>query len=267
MTTDLIQAQTPEEKELARKLAELTVLESDLAQRELDLATLQAELHVFERRYLHIVGVRYAELDEIEAQIAEALAEASPKSSEAQERASQARSQANESAQASKIAQEPGRRDTFTPSDTLKKLYREVAKCIHPDLATDENDRARRQHFMAEANQAYEDGDEARLREVLREWESSPEAVKGDGVGTELVRVIRKIAQIERRLQAIESILGQLRSSDLCRLKVEVERTEAEGRNLLAEMAIRLDQKIADVRRHLAGLQQENRNRERQSRV
>lgn len=73
MTTDLIQAQTPEEKELARKLAELTVLESDLAQRELDLATLQAELHVFERRYLHIVGVRYAELDEINAKIDEIM--------------------------------------------------------------------------------------------------------------------------------------------------------------------------------------------------
>jgi len=267
MSTDLIRAQTPEEKELARKLAELTVLESELAQQELDLATLQAELHAFERRYLRFVGIRYAELDEIDAQIAEALAEASPKSSEAQERASQARAQSNESAQASKIAQEPGRRDKFTPSDALKKLYREAAKCIHPDLATDDNDRVRRQHFMAEANQAYEDGDEPRLREILREWESSPEAVKGDGIGAELVRVIRKIAQIERRLQAIESILAQLRSSDLFRLKVEVERAEAEGPDLLAEMASRLDQQIADVWRHLAGLQQENRNRERQYRV
>jgi DnaJ-domain-containing protein 1 len=248
MSTDLIRAQTPEEKELARKLAELTVLEGVLAQRELDLATLQAELHAFERMYLRIVGIRYAELDEIEAQIAEALAEASPKSSEEQEQASQARAQANESAQASKIAQEPGRRDKFTPSDALKKLYREVAKCIHPDLATDENDRARRQRFMAVANQAYEDGDEARLREILREWERSPEAVKGNEVGAKLIRVIRKIAQIEGRLQAIESILAQLRSSDLYRLKEEVERSEAEGRDLLAEMASRLDQQIVDAR-------------------
>lgn len=252
MSIDLIRAQTPEEKELARKLAELTILEGELAQRELDLATLQAELHAFERRYLRIVGIRYAELDEIDAQIAEASAEASPKSSEAQERASQARAQANESAQASKIAQKPGRRDKFTPSDALKKLYREVAKCIHPDLATDDNDRVRRQRFMAEANQAYEDGDEARLREVLREWESSPEAVKGDGVGAELIRVIRKIAQIGRRLQAIESIIGQLRLSDLYRLKGEAERTEAEGRDLLAEMASRLDQQIADAKNRLA---------------
>ena len=262
MSTDLTRAQTPEEKELVKKLAELTVLEGDLAQRELDLATLQAELHAFERRYLRIVGIRYAELDEIEAQIAEALAGASPKSSVAQERASQARSQANESAQASKIAQEPGRRDTFTPSDALKKLYREVAKCIHPDLATDENDRVCRQRFMAKANQAYEDGDETRLREIQREWESSPEAVKGDGVGAELVRIIRKIAQIERRLQAIETIITQLRASDLYRLKAEVEKADAEGRNLLSEMASRLDQRIADGRRHLASRQHERFNRD-----
>ena len=254
MNIDLIRAQTPEEKELVRKLAELTVLQGELAQRELDLATLQAELHAFERMYLCIVGIRYAELDEIEAQIAEALAKAAPKNSEEQNRASQARSQAIQSAQASKIGQEPGHRGKFTPSDSLKSLYREVAKCIHPDLATDENDRARRQHFMAQANQAYEDGNDTRLREILREWESSPEAVKGDGVGAELIRVIRKIAQIESRLQAIESIIAQLRSSDLFRLKVEVERTEAEGRDLLAEMASRLDQQIADRRGHLTSL-------------
>jgi DnaJ-domain-containing protein 1 len=254
MSMDLVRSQTPEEKELVRKLEELTALESKLAQRELDLATLQAELHAFERMYLRIVGIRYAELDEIEAQIAETLAEASPKSSEAQERASQARAQANESAQASKIAQEPGRRDKFTPSDALKKLYREMAKCIHPDLATDENDRARRQRFMAEANQAYEDGEEARLREILREWESSPEAVKGDGIGAELVRVIRKMAQIERRLKAIESTIAQVRSLDLYRLKAEVDRAEAEGRDLLAEMASRLDEQIVAARSRLRGI-------------
>ena len=252
MSIDLIRAQTPEEKELVRKLAELTVLQGDLAQRELDLATLQAELHAFERMYLCIVGIRYAELDEIEAQTAEAFAKAAPKNSEEQNRASQARSQANESAQASRIAQEPGRRGKFTPSDTLKKSYREVAKCIHPDLATDENDRARRQHFMAQANQAYEDGNDTRLREILREWESSPETVKGDGIGAELIRVIRTIAQIESRLQAIESIIAQLRSSDLFRLKTEVEKAEADGTDFLEEMASKLDQQIADAKSLLA---------------
>jgi DnaJ-domain-containing protein 1 len=127
-----------------------------------------------------------------------------------------------------------------------------VAKCIHPDLATDENNRVRRQHFMAEANQAYEDGNEARLREILREWGNSPELVEGDGVGAELVRVIRKIAQIESRLQAIESIIAQLRLSDLFRLKTEVEKAEADGTDFLEEMASKLDRQIADAKSLLA---------------
>ena len=255
MSTDLTRTQTPEEKELGRKLAELSVLEVELTQRELDLATLQAELHAFERRYLRMVGVRYADLDEIEAQVAEAQAKSSPTNNQAQQRASQARMQANESTQASKTAQESGPRDKFTPSDALKALYRDVAKCVHPDLATDENDRLRRQRFMAEANQAYEDADEARLREILREWKSSPESVKGDGVGAELIRVIRKIAQIERRLQTIQDTIAQLQASDLCRLKAEAEKGETEGRDLLAEMASRLDRQIVDARKHLASLQ------------
>ena len=50
---------------------------------------------------------------------------------------------------------------------SLKKLYREIAKRIHPDLATDEKDRARRHKLMAEANRAYEDGDEARIVQLL----------------------------------------------------------------------------------------------------
>ena len=116
---------------------------------------------------------------------------------------------------------------------------------------------------MAEANQAYEDGNEARLREILREWESSPETVKGDGVGAELIRVIRKMAQIESRLQAIESIIARLRSSDLFRLKTEVEKAEAEGRDLLNEMASRLDQQIADRRGYLASLMPGKTNRVR----
>jgi hypothetical protein len=42
----------------------------------------------------------------------------------------------------------------FRPSDSLKKLYREVAKRIHPDLVTDETEKKRRQQLMIEANQA-----------------------------------------------------------------------------------------------------------------
>ena len=240
MNKKLARRDTPEERELSQKSEELSNLQTLLAQRELDLTTLQAELHAFERHYFRVVGVRYAELDEVEAQIADFLSRSSPQNSKMRTQAADARARANESAHESKIIQETaGHREKFKPSDDLKKLYRDVAKSLHPDLATDDDDRARRQRFMAEANQAYEEGNETRLREILREWESSPDAIKGDGVAAELIRVIRKIAQVQARLRTIEATIDDLQSSDLYRLKGEVESAEAEERDLLAEMASR----------------------------
>ena len=127
---------------------------------------------------MRIVGSRLAELDDIEAQIAEAGSRNKPKDREAQDRASQARAQAQESARAVEAEQEAGKREPFTPSENLRKVYREVAKRIHPDLATDDSERQRRHELMTEASGAYEEGDEARLEAILRDWESSPESRK-----------------------------------------------------------------------------------------
>jgi len=247
----LIRNQTPEEKELSRKLSELAELETELAQSELDLATLRAELHTFQESYLRTVGIRLAELDEIEAQIAEAEARLRPKDNRFHEKAAHARAQAKQSAEATGTTEEP-KKEKFKPSEPLKTLYREVAKRIHPDLSVDEKERLRRQKLMADANRAYEEGDEAKLRAILDEWESSPESVKGEGTAVELVRVIRKIAQVETRLRAIEIEIAQLEESDLYKLKTEAERAEDEGRDLLAELASQVDEKIAFASERLA---------------
>ena len=61
MSTSLTRRQTPKERELENKRIQLAVLEAELAQGELDLATFKTELTIFETRYLHEVGVLYAE--------------------------------------------------------------------------------------------------------------------------------------------------------------------------------------------------------------
>jgi DnaJ-class molecular chaperone len=130
----------------------------------------------------------------------------------------------------------------------LKSLYREVAKRIHPDLSSDPEDRMKRQQLMAEANEAYQMGDFARLKRILEEYESSPEAVPGEGVGAELVRVIRKITQVRRRLSEIEQEIQKLTASDLAKLKVKTEESARRGRDLLMEMAEQVDRQIAAAR-------------------
>jgi DnaJ-domain-containing protein 1 len=225
MDKDIVRRLTPEEEELEKKRSELASLEAELTQRELDLTTLHAELNAFERKYQQMIGIRFSELDRIEAQITEYMSylEAS--------------------------------RD-FKPSDDLKKLYREVAKQIHPDLATNEAERLRRQDLMAEVNQAYEDGDEERLRSILRRWQSSPESVKGEGIAVELIRVLRQISQSRDRLRGIEEELNEVQKTELYQLKSQVENSEKLGQDLLEEMAMELDEKIAEAQDRLEELKE-----------
>lgn len=248
MASNLTRTQTPEERELAAKRADLAALEIELTQRELDLATLQMELRAFEQRYVRIVGVKFAQIDDLEAQVAEALNRQNPFDETAHRRAAEARRNAEESARVVG-AIEPATQAFEKPSEDLKRLYREIAKRIHPDLATNDADRAKRNQVMAEVNRAYLDGNESRLRSTLDEWETSPESVTGDGVGAELVRTIRKIHQVEARLARIEADFSALTGSELCLLKARVDSEWLNGRDLLMDMAAQLDTQILHLRR------------------
>jgi len=216
------------------------------------LTALRSELSAFEQTYMRTVGKRYAELDEIEAMIAEHAARMQPQDMNAGNAATQARSQAqasravfDESLAAENVSSKS------TQSQTLKNLYREVAKRIHPDLSIDSTDRLQRERLMTAANRAYEEGDEARLRAILEEYESSPDSVRGEGAGAELVRVIRKIAQVERRLVEIDKEVLILEQCDHFKLKAKTDEAAARGRDLLQELAATLDSQIAIARERL----------------
>ncbi|MDA2933124.1 molecular chaperone DnaJ, partial [Acidobacteria bacterium AH-259-D05] len=58
--------------------------------------------------------------------------------------------------------------------------------------------------------------------------------------------------QVEQSLGRIEREIAQIRQSELYELKGKVEEAEEAGRDLLAEMAARLNEQIASARDHLA---------------
>jgi hypothetical protein len=246
---------TPEEQELARKRDEQAAIESELAECELRAANVRAELGAFERRYLHFVGSRYAELDELNAQVAEQIAQAQPNNPRAQQAARDARARANttKSTAGEKAADAP---KPFQASAQLKRLYRDVARKVHPDLTSDRDDRAKRQGLMAQANEAYERGDEAQLTKILTEYEFSPENVRGEGAGAELIRVIRGISQARSRLSEIEAELQELLRSDLYQLKMRVDEAEKHGRDIVAEMIAKVDEQVTQAKRRLENLAQ-----------
>jgi hypothetical protein len=246
MSTEILRRLSPEEEELAKKREELALLQAELADRELFLTDLRAELSQFEALYLRQVGTLYAELDEWNAKIAERVAEREG-TEEARTAAAQARTQAEESNSA--VREAAAKTEGFKASPELKKLFKEVARRIHPDYATDEADRHKRTQLMAEANAAYQKGDVEALRRILEEYESSPESVKGVGVAAELERAIRQIKQIRTRLSQIELEIASLIDSDIAKLRAKVEAGRAEGRELLTEMAEDVRRRIDAARR------------------
>lgn len=235
---------SPEEKEIELKKLELSSLENVLVQSELLLVTLKAELTAFEDRYSRTIGILYAELDEADAKFAEKKAKNDPTDKDAQQKAQEARSRAEESARStqSTLSNEP--RENFKPTESLKKLYRELAKKLHPDFAKDDVDRERRHRLMALANQAYESSDENMLRQLLDEVELNKALQKKEDFGTQLVRIIRQIAAAKRRIREIEEEIDSLKCSELYLLMVRVDEALLEGRDLLSEMVDLLREQI-----------------------
>jgi hypothetical protein len=254
MSGEIIRQLTPEEEELHRKREELTGVRGALADRELELADLRAQLKSFEGRYLRQVGVLYAELDNWEAKIAEIEASLKP-SATANQRVQEIRKRADETHESTHG--EASKARDFQPSADLKSLFREAAKRLHPDFAEDEANRLLRTRLMAQANEAYCQGDAEALQRILDEYGNSPESVQGEGVGAELVRIIRQIAQAKKRLAAIEQELTSLRASEIAQLKQDAEAAQQQGRDLLAELAATVRERIAKAKKDHEVLAQE----------
>jgi hypothetical protein len=245
MSSEIVHRLSPEEEELAAKRGELAQLEAELADEELELASLKAELAAFEGVYLRRVGVLYSELDDWNARLAELRAEraATP---EARSEAATARAQAEESY--SSAHSEAAEVQPVALSPELKKLYREAAKRVHPDTASDDVDRARRERLMKEVNAAYAAGDEDALQRILAGLDSSPEAVQGSGIGADLIRVLRQLRLVKNRLAAIDLELAVLAETDIALLKAKADIAASQGMDLLAEMEADVMRRISTVR-------------------
>lgn len=223
--------------DLRSRGAELAAL---LGKQIAELTRAKADLAAFGIRYRQDVGLLHEELDELERGIAEAeLGELSR------------RVEGDTSDPATPLAAtEPEPQPRYT-SDAVRKLFRDVAKTIHPDLARDESTRHRRHALMAEANRAYALGDEDRLRWVLQAWERSPEAVQDSDPDATRLRLARRIEQIEDELNVCAADLTALKDSALWKLKAMVDDAAAQGKDLVADMVRRLTRDIMAARNRL----------------
>jgi hypothetical protein len=238
--TGLVPSGSPRD-DLDTLRARAAELDASLREREDEIERTQAELGAFRIRYARDVGRLHEELDELERAIIAELA-------------GFAENDPRRTARAASTVLPPTDTSPRFTSDAVRKLFRDVAKAIHPDLAADEMSRDERHRLMVEANRAYALGDEERLRVILRSWEQSPEAVLGSDPESDRLRLQRRVAQAEERLSACEHELVALQELPLWKLKVMVDAAAADGKDLVADMVGRLKRDIMVARNRLEAL-------------
>lgn len=197
----------------------------------------------------------YAELDEIEAQIAEEEYKLVPDDEEIKKKAEELRRRAEESAANNEAAECSAK---WNPTPEAKKAYHNLARIIHPDLALDPEEKAKRHGLMAKLNEAYSAGDHKQLNKLVEDFKNSPETVRGDSIGDDLVRSIRQIAQIKSRLKELREEKLKAELSELFVLREKVQAEMVEGRDVLKHMAERTKTFIKKSERRLENLKNVN---------
>jgi hypothetical protein len=234
---------TPEERYLREQDERLSELTQRLAEKEAEFATTRSRLAAFRTEYVKRFGPLYAELDRLEASIARASGsshETKTRAAEADRRAAAAEAAAREAEEDATSHAEPSKR--------ARELYLAAAMRVHPDLALDEPERARRTRIMAALNEAYEAGDEAALLRILEGESARPEDVQGDDVASRLVRTIRKLAQVQGRFTELVQMTEAVAADPLFKLFSMVRAEWEAGHDPLLDDERDLRQRIASAR-------------------
>jgi hypothetical protein len=247
---------SPEELELTKKRHELSDLLEEQSLIERELAAIKAEIRVFERSYEQMLGNRISELEQLEWEISGLLG-----TSEADEEHHKYfytnEQESTASFTRTTLLDDDPDTTTILEEKSLKSLYREVAKSIHPDLASDDHELFKRQELMAIANLAYQEGDRARLQQIIKEWRIGPKTAKGIDIGAELIRLIRQIHHTRQSIKELNKCIEELRHSDIYRFRQRVDDGLLDDIDLLAEMAATVDLDITKARKRLARLRGE----------
>ncbi|MEU6069602.1 MULTISPECIES: hypothetical protein [Streptomyces] len=266
MTTpeaDQSQAPRPEERlERAVRAAEQALIDYEIA-----VETFRVEVENFSRLHDQKLGPMYTRLEELDARIAEAKAARSGDPEDIR-LAEEARARVmpipgveellngwmdghglfpEAAAMLTDQAVRPPER--VRPSEEARKLYRELARKAHPDLAQEEAERTRREEFITRVNAAYARGDEALLRELAEEWAAGPApAEPRPSRGEELYARLEWLAQRKELLTLVARELEDTAIAAMLRLAPD------DPDALLEEIAEKLRADVAEREAELAGL-------------
>jgi hypothetical protein len=129
----------------------------------------------------------------------------------------------------------------------IKRLYRQLARRFHPDLAVDEADRLRRTAKMTVINDAYAARSLVELVALAQEADQIINTGSNPGqTEAQLAQALQaELSRCQRRLRDIEKELRTLRYRPSVELSIEVKSVRRQGRDLLVEMAADVERQIA----------------------
>ncbi|MGW7044415.1 J domain-containing protein [Streptomyces avermitilis] len=254
----------PEERlERAVRVAEQALIEFEIA-----VETFRVEVENFSRLHHQKLGPMYARLDELDAQIAEARA-ARTGDPEDIRKADEARARVMPMPgveelfhgwmdsdglfpeAAAMLTEQPVRPpQRVRPSEEARKLYRELVRKAHPDLAQDDAERERRDEFISRVNAAYGRGDEALLRELSDEWAAGPAPAEWKPSRSE--ELYARLEWLAQRKEMLTFVARELEESAIgAMLKIAPDDPD----HLLEEIAEQLLAQVAERETELAELE------------
>jgi hypothetical protein len=225
-------------------------LRDRLAEIEVEQATLEAELAAFNADYMRVVMTVMLDVQELEARILALQA---------------ARSGTDDDAQAARDARERVRETTAhiravpkapgpVPTGDIKRLFREAAKRMHPDVAPDEEARGHAEAFMKRLNHAYKAGNAEAIVDLMTQWDASPFGAGGEPEAAESARARRRLGALGDAVARAQQRLDELRASELAQLMERAMAATAAGGDLLADMRHAAEVALAAARLRLAEL-------------
>jgi hypothetical protein len=265
LTDALARQQTPEEREYSKYLIDVETRKQRAAALQDELTSLRLALGRFEAEYHAIVGTLFLELDRIrlairayEEKIArlrdDPNADPATVEQEVEQTLHAEREEMHEQEHENRRYEESFQREQERPQlpaddeTELHRLYRDLAKRFHPDLARTEVERQQRQPLMQQVNAAMRERDLSALRALLSEAEISDVAFEARSVGEKLVWAIREIARLDAVIAGLEVDLSALRVTESYGLW----QREEDGERVIERLTDDLRRDIAQANERLA---------------
>ena len=260
VTRAIVRVMTDDERTLAAALLGIETRRRRIAGLQTDLANLTLALERFGAECHLRLASLFAELDHLKRSIAtterrilrlrgqDRPKRTPPPEDEPPDPADEAENGPGRFRRRRRGGAPPSAADAETAAE-LRRLYLELARRCHPDLATDDDDRAHRQEMMLRVNAAYREHDLDQLRWIANEA-ASADGPPLDSTAARLTWARRELERLDGLVADLRAELANVRQSESGRLWLRRE----SGEPIFEVMADDLRGEVARQRLRLADL-------------